>query len=108
MTREAYSHEVISAGFWPGGNGVEEAAFYAYAYPTPDGLADQPVAPAAAFWHPDLREFVLPYAKVREASDPDAELQRFLESTFEVAAALLDWPGGLIIDRAPSFGRPAA
>ena len=108
VTREAYSHEVISAGFWPGGGGVEEAAFYAYAYPTPDGLADQPVTPEAAFWHPDLREFVLPYARVRDAADPDAELQRFLHSTFEAAAALLDWPAGLIIDKPPSFGRPPA
>jgi hypothetical protein len=106
VTREAYSHEVISAGFWPGGNGFDEAAFYAYAYPTPDALAEQPVTPESAFWHPDLREFLLPYAKVREAGDPDAELQRFLVSTFEAAAALLDWPAGLIVDRAPSFGRP--
>ena len=108
VTREAYSHEVISAGFWPGGNGFDEAAFYAYAYPTPDALAGQPVAPEAAFWQPDMREFILPYAKVREAADPDAELQCFLDSTFEVAAALLDWPPGLIIDRTPSFGRPPA
>jgi len=108
VTREAYSHEVISAGFWPGGNGFDEAAFYAYAYPTPEGLGEQPVAPDEASWHPDLREFILPYAKVCEAADPDAELQRFLASTFEVAAALLDWPPGLIIDRTPSFGRPPA
>jgi hypothetical protein len=108
VTREAYSHEVISAGFWPGGNGFGEAAFYAYAYPMPDRLAEQPVSPEAAFWHPDLGEFLLPYAKLREARDPDAELQRFLGSTFEAAAALLDWPGGLIIDQSPSFGRPPA
>lgn len=108
VTREAYSHEVISAGFWPGGNGVEEAAFYAYAYPTPDALAEQPVAPEAAIWHPGLREFILPYARVRAAADPDAELQRFLHSTFAAAAALLDWPEGLIVDQSPSFGRPPA
>jgi hypothetical protein len=108
VTREAYSHEVISAGFWPGGNGFGEAAFYAYAYPMPDRLAEQPVSPEAAFWHPDLGEFLLPYAKLREARDPDAELQRFLSSTFEAAADLLDWPGGLIIDQSPSFGRPPA
>jgi hypothetical protein len=108
VTREAYSHEVISAGFWPGGNGFEEAAFYAYAYPSPDGLANQTIAPEGAFWHPDLREFLLPYAKVREAADPDAELQRFLHSTFAAASALLDWPAGLVIDQSPSFGRPPA
>jgi hypothetical protein len=106
VTREAYSHEVISAGFWPGGGGLEEAAFYAYAYPTPVALAVKPVAPEAAFWHRELREFVLPYAKVRESDDPDAELERFLHSTFDAAAALLDWPAGLTIDRPPSFGRP--
>ena len=108
MTREAYSHEVISAGFWPGGNGFEEAAFYAYAYPTPVALSVQPVEPEAAFWHRDLREFLLPYAAVREAPNPDAELQRFLHSTFACAAGLLDWPAGLVIDEAPTFGRPPA
>jgi hypothetical protein len=108
VTREAYSHQVISAGFWPGGNGFDEAAFYAYAYPTPDGLAAEPVAPGAAFWHPDMGEFILPYGKVRAAADPAAELQRFLDSTFEVAAALLDWPPGLVVARSPAFGRPPA
>jgi len=106
VTREAYSHEVISAGFWPGGNGFEEAAFYAYAYPTPVALSVQPVEPVAAFWHRDLREFLLPYAAVREAPNPEAELQRFLHSTFANAAGLLDWPAGLVIDEAPTFGRP--
>ena len=108
VTREAYSHEVISAGFWPGGNGFEEAAFYAYAYPTPVALSVQPVAPDTAFWHRDLREFLLPYAQVQAAADPDAELQRVLHSTFDAAAALLDWPPGLVIDEPPSFGRPPA
>lgn len=108
VTREAYSHEVISAGFWPGGNGFEEAAFYAYAYPTPVALSVQPVAPDAAFWHRDLREFLLPYAEVQAAADPDTALQRFLHSTFDAAATLLDWPSGLVIDEPPSFGRPPA
>ena len=107
VTREAYSHEVISAGFWPGGSGFEEAAFYAYAYPTPVALRSSSVEPEAAFWHRDLREFLLPYAAVREAPNPDAELQRFLQSTFDAAAALLDWPGGLVIDETPSFRPPA-
>ena len=108
VTREAYSHEVISAGFWPGGNGFDEAAFYAYAYPTPVALSVRPVEPEAAFWHRDLREFVLPYAAVRAAPNPDAELQRFLHTTFAAAAGLLDWPPGLVIDETPSFGRPPA
>jgi hypothetical protein len=106
VTREAYSHELISAGFWPGGNGFEEAAFYAYAYPTPVALSVQQVEPPAAFWHRDLREFLLPYAALRDARDPDAELQRFLHSTFAAAAGLLDWPAGLVIDEMPTFGRP--
>jgi hypothetical protein len=106
VTREAYSHEVISAGFWPGGNGFGEAAFYAYAYPTPVALSVSPVAPPAAFWHRDLREFILPYAQVREADNPDVDLERFLHATFDAAAAMLDWPPGLVIDRPPSFGRP--
>ena len=101
VTREAYSHEVISVGFWPGGNGFEEAAFYAYAYPTPDALADRTIMPEAAFWHPEMREFILPHA-------PELEVQRFLQSTFETAAALLAWPDGLTVDRTPSFGRPPA
>lgn len=108
VTREAYSHEVISAGFWPGGAGLDEAAFYAYAYPTPDALAEQRIAPDAAYWHAELREFILPYARVRAAKDPDAELQRFLHSSFEAAAKLLDWPGDLIVATTPSYGRPPA
>jgi hypothetical protein len=106
VTREAYSHEVISAGFWPGGGGFDEAAFYAYAYPTPSGLADAAVEPAAAFWHRDLGEFLLPYAKTRDSADPDAAVQAFLRSTFERAAGLLDWPGDLVIGAAPAYGRP--
>ncbi|KRA82925.1 DUF5996 family protein [Altererythrobacter sp. Root672] len=106
VTREAYSHEVISAGFWPGGGGFDEAAFYAYAYPTPPGLAGQPVGPKAAFWKTELGEFILPYAAVREASDPDFEVQRFLRSTFAAAGSLLEWPKGLVIDLPPSVGHP--
>lgn len=106
VTREAYSHEVISAGFWPGGGGFDEAAFYAYAYPTPSGLAAGPVEPAAGFWHAELGEFLLPYAAVRAADDPDAAVQQFLHSTFECAAALLDWPRGLVIGAAPVVGHP--
>ncbi len=108
MTREAYSHEVISAGFWPGGSGVDEAAFYAYAYPTPAGLAERPAMPEAAGWNAALGEFVLPYAAVRAADDPDAVVQQFLRSTFDAAAALLDWPQGLVVGDAPAFGRPPA
>lgn len=106
VTREAYSHEVISAGFWPGGGGFDEAAFYAYAYPAPEGLSEQAVEPDAAFWHRDLGEFILPYGAVREAADPDGALQRFLHSTYDAAVRLMDWPGGLAIAPGPVFGHP--
>lgn len=89
-TRDAYSHEVSSAGFWPGGNGTE-AAFYSYAYPAPEGFERSSVRPEAAFWHEALREFILPYDAVREASDPDAMLLAFLQSTYEAAANLGRW-----------------
>ncbi|MEP0547783.1 MAG: DUF5996 family protein [Rhodothermales bacterium] len=90
VMHEAYSHEVASAGFWPG-SGLGEAAFYAYAYPTPDGFADRAVEPDAAYFYPDLGEFVLPYEAVRTAPDPDAALLAFLQSTYEAAADLADW-----------------
>jgi hypothetical protein len=92
VTREAYSHEVSSAGFWPGGGGVDYPAFYAYAYPEPRGFDDAAVGPEAAFYHPDLREFVLPYDAVRTAADPDFTLMQFLETTFRAAAAGGGWP----------------
>lgn len=106
VTREAYSHEVISAGFWPGGGGVEEPAFYAYAYPAPEGLAERPVAPEAAFWHGDLGEFVLPYSAVRSADDPDGALQQFLHTSFGAAAKLLEWPPDLVVEGKARLGRP--
>lgn len=91
VTREAYSHEVSSAGFWPGGAGVDEPMFYSYAYPAPDGFADQCVAPEAAYFDQQLGEFVLPYEAVRTSADPEGELMRFLQSTYETAADLADW-----------------
>lgn len=91
VTREAYSHEVSSAGFWPGGNGVEEAMFFSYAYPTPDGMAGAEIAPEQGYWHDQLKEFVLPYAAVRAAADPDAALMAFLDSTYVAAADHGKW-----------------
>ncbi|MGE0061972.1 MAG: DUF5996 family protein [Xanthobacteraceae bacterium] len=88
---EAYSHEVSSAGFWPGGGGYDEAAFYSYAYPGPQGFADARVKPQAAFWSKPLGEFLLPYEAVRTARDPDAALMDFLVSTYEAAASLAKW-----------------
>ena len=91
VTWDAYSHEVSSAGFWPGGSGVEDAAFYSYAYPTPEGFAQANVGPAEAFFHPKLGEFILPYEVVRNAGDPDRMLLEFLWSTYEAAATLGRW-----------------
>ena len=94
--RDAYSHEVISAGFWPGGGPVPETIFYAYSVPEPAGLKEAVVRPDAAYYHPELGEFVLPYEAVRTASSPNQALLAFVESTYERAAALGGWDPGLI------------
>jgi hypothetical protein len=92
VAQEAYSHEVSSAGFWPGGGGVIDfPAFYSYAYPAPEGFAQAKVAPAAAFFHAQLGEFILPYDDVRRSADPDATLMAFLQSTYAAAADLATW-----------------
>ena len=91
VAREAYSHEVTSAGFWPGNRDAPTPIFYAYAYPTPDGFSDAEVAPADAHWLDELGEFALPYAAVAGADDPDAALTAFLESTHAAAADLAGW-----------------
>jgi len=91
VTREAYSHEVISAGWWPGGSGVADAAFYAYAAPAPPGLASAPIRPQPAFYSSELSEFLLMYDDVRAAASPEAELFSFLQSTYETAAGLAHW-----------------
>jgi hypothetical protein len=91
VTREAYSHEVSSCGFWAGSPPVSYPAFYSYAYPEPPGFADAPVGPAGAFYSPDLHEFILPYARVRESSSPDETLLEFLQSTYDAAATLGGW-----------------
>jgi hypothetical protein len=91
ITREAYSHEVISAGWWPGGAGVGGPAFYCYAAPAPAGLELQRVRPEAAFYHPELKEFILLYDGVRGAESPEQVLLDFLQSTYEAAAALAQW-----------------
>jgi hypothetical protein len=92
ITREAYSHEVSSAGFWPGGaGGGGDPFFYSYAYPSPEGFAGAQVEPEAARFDGTLGEFVLPYEAVRSAADPDRALLRFLESTYSAAAGLAGW-----------------
>jgi hypothetical protein len=91
VTAEAYSQEVSSCGFWPGNAEAPDPIFYSYAYPAPEGFAERPVRPDAAFWLADLGEFVLPYEAVRTAKDPDATLTGFIESTYEAAADLANW-----------------
>ncbi|SED32932.1 hypothetical protein SAMN05519104_3317 [Rhizobiales bacterium GAS188] len=105
VTREAYSHEVSSAGFWPGGGDIDYAAFYSYSYPTPAGFAEAVVAPQEARFDPQLGEFLLPYDAVRNASDPDAVLLSFLQSTYEAAAKAGAWDRSLEIDEG-LLGRP--
>ncbi|XGV94651.1 MAG: DUF5996 family protein [Leptolyngbya sp. BL-A-14] len=90
VTREAYSHEVSSCGFWFGKDAIE-ALFYAYAYPTPDGFKDYPIQPQEAFFSPEMQEFVLPYEAVRQANDSDAMVLTFLQTTYEAAANLGHW-----------------
>jgi hypothetical protein len=91
VTREAYSHEVSSCGFWPGGEAEPQPVFYAYAYPEPDGFRTAPVRPAATRYNADLGEFLLPYDEVRRASSPDAMLLEFLQSSYEAAADRGGW-----------------
>jgi len=91
VTREAYSHEVISAGFWPGGGEVKGAAFYAYAAPEPQGFKSSSVTPPAAFYSP-LGEFLLMYDDIRQTANPDSMLLDFLQSTYDAAATLANWP----------------
>jgi hypothetical protein len=94
ITRESYSHEVISHGFWPGGGAVDEAAFYAYAAPEPTGFRDAAARPSSAGYNVALSEFILPYEAVRTAARPAAELNAFLESTYDAAADLAGWNRG--------------
>jgi Family of unknown function (DUF5996) len=91
VTREAYSHEVSSCGFWPGNGGFGQPAFYSYAYPEPAGLADAQIRPEAAYYSRDFHEFILPYDAVRQSAAPDQVLLEFLESTYAAAADLGYW-----------------
>jgi hypothetical protein len=91
VTREAYSHEVISAGFWPGGGDINDAAFYAYAAPEPEGLAKSSILPASAFYHSQMHEFFLMYEDVQKSASPRDMLLEFLQSTYGAAANLAGW-----------------
>ncbi len=100
VMQEAYSHEVSSAGFWPGGNGIDYAAYYSYASPAPQGFRQCPVQPKGALFSEQLGEFLLPYDAVRTAADPDAALLAFLQSTYEAAANSGGWDRAAL-ERAP-------
>jgi hypothetical protein len=89
--RDAYSHEVISHGFWPGSAPLLEPALYAYAVPEPAGLKTAPVQPEGAFYHPELNEFIFPYEVVRTAASPEAAIAAFVDSTYDRAATLAGW-----------------
>lgn len=91
VMREGYSHEVSSAGFWPGAEALPEPVIYSYVYPTPPGFGEAPVRPAAAYYHQQMGEFVLPYEAVRTAPDPEAAILDFLQSTYEAAANTAGW-----------------
>ena len=91
ITREAYSHEVISHGFWPGSGNIRMPAFYSYAAPEPAGFAQTPISPAAAFYNPETGGFILPYDDVRQAVEPERMLSEFLQSTYEAGANLAKW-----------------
>lgn len=103
VMREAYSEEVSSAGFWPGGDGVDYAAFYSYVYPATDGFAAAPVRPREAAYNESLGQFLLPYDAVRAAADPDAMVLEFLQSTYEAAANSGRWNRAAL---ECAFGRP--
>ena len=89
MTREAYSHEVISHGFWPGGGAIEAPLFYSYTVPAPAGLEKQRIQPGS--YSSEMSEFVLPYDDVRQSSSPDESLLEFMQSTYEAGATLAQW-----------------
>lgn len=91
VMQEAYSHEVSSLGFWPGGGAVPYPAYYSYAVPMPAGFDEAPVRPDGAYFHKELSEFILPYEVVRTAENPDDALRAFAQSTYEAAADLGRW-----------------
>jgi hypothetical protein len=106
VVREAYSHEVSSAGFWPGGGGIDYPAFYSYAYPAPDGFAATLVHPSQAFFSSELGEFILPYDAVRTAADPEGTLLEFLNSTYAAAAEAGKWDRANLECNLGKIGQP--
>lgn len=107
ITREAYSHECISHGFWPGGGLFPQPAFYSYAAPEPEGLKDAPVRPRQGFYSREMSEFLLSYKDVREADAPDEALMEFLQSTYEAGARLANWDRAAL-ERSPTGSEAAS
>jgi len=103
ITREAYSQEVSSLGFWPGNDQIPTPLFYSYAYPSPDGFADAKVKPAAASFHSQLREFVLSYDDVRCAESPDDAILEFAQSTYDAASTLAKWDRAAFEEKKPTL-----
>jgi hypothetical protein len=103
VTREAYSHEVSSLGFWPGNEMMPEPIFYSYAYPEPKGFPDAKVQPAAAVYNAQLKEFVLPYEAVRQAAAPDQALLDFARSTYDAASTLGNWDRAALAEVKPDL-----
>ena len=108
VTREAYSHEVSSAGFWPGGLGIDYPAFYSYAYPTPEGFEGARIEPSSAFFYRPLGEFILKYDDVRTADDPEAALMSFLDTTYRAAAEFGRWDRAALECQIGEEARPRA
>jgi hypothetical protein len=106
VTRDAYSREVSSAGFWPGSEHISAPCFYSYAYPTPNGFAETPVLPASAFFDTGFGEFLLYYDAVRSSDNPDETLLAFLQSTYEAAANLAQWNRELLEGPPGPLGHP--
>ena len=106
VTREAYSHEVSSAGFWPGDANVDFPALYSYAYPTPEGFSEARPLPSAAYFDRSLGEFLVPYEAIRRSSEPEAALMAFLQSTYAAAADLGGWDRGALEGPPGELGRP--
>ena len=103
ITREAYSQEVSSLGFWPGNDALPQAIFYSYAYPEPNGFAQSKIKPEAASYNPQLKEFILPYDVVREAGSPDEVLLDFAQSTYDAASTLGKWDRAALEEKKPDL-----
>ncbi len=106
VARDAYSHEVSSAGFWAGGGTIKGPCFYSYAYPAPPGFGEMAMQPSSAYFDTQLGEFLLPYEAVRTSPDPDAALLDFLQSTYEAAASLAKWDRAILERQTGPIGRP--